>query len=55
MAEIELTMDSRSIYVAYCEGDVRAEGRRVIEFSKVVDEALADHAWVGGAEDRRMQ
>jgi hypothetical protein len=55
MAEIELTQEGRSIFVAYCDGDVTPEGRRVIEFAKLVDEALADETWVGGVEYRKMQ
>lgn len=55
LTEIELTMDGGSIDVAYCIGDARPEGRRVIEFARFVDEALADGNWVGGDEFRRMQ
>ena len=54
LVTIDLTLDGRSISVAYCVGDARPEGFRVIQFADFIDRALLDEAWVGGKEYRRM-
>ena len=50
LVTVEVTLAGRSIAVAYCQGDVRPEATRVVEYATLVEQVLVDQAWLGGSQ-----
>lgn len=54
LVTVELTLNSRSIQVAYSQSDTGPDASRVVELAKYLDRELVTDTWIGGNEYRRM-